>query len=109
MPPEMREAFFGSNLAEKSRLMAQNPASIAPLQSSDQITTTAINNNTNNEYTIKLDHETVSRFLMKKATKLALGVKDERQQPVVPTPAPSNSVQPPNIPGTDDDNEMRTK
>ncbi|CAF4868836.1 unnamed protein product, partial [Rotaria magnacalcarata] len=74
MPPDMQEAFFGSDLAEKSRLMAQNHIPIVPLQLHDQ----TINNN-NNEYTIKLDHDTVNRFLIKKATKLALAVKEEQR------------------------------
>ncbi|CAF1555369.1 unnamed protein product, partial [Adineta steineri] len=75
MPPEMQEAFFGSDLAEKSRLMAQHNIPFVPLQLNDQ-STTSINNA--NEYTIKLDHDTVNRFLIKKATKLALAVKEEQ-------------------------------
>jgi hypothetical protein len=107
MPPEMQEAFFGSDLAEKSRLMAQHHIPIVPLQLNDQ--TTAINNN-NHEYTIKLDHDTVNRFLIKKATKLALAVKEEQrqqQQPIVPVPTPSSSLQPPTITPPDDENDMR--
>ncbi len=106
MPPEMQEAFFGSDLAEKSRLMAQHHIPIVPLQLNDQ--TTAMNHN--NEYTIKLDHDTVNRFLIKKATKLALAVKEEQrqqQQPIVPVPTPSSSLQPPTITAPDDENDMR--
>jgi len=108
MPPEMQEAFFGSDLAEKSRLMAQHHLPIVPLQLNDQ-TTTIIN--TNNEYTIKLDHDTVNRFLIKKATKLALAVKEEqRQQPITSVPTPSNALQPPTMTTTtDDENDMRKR
>ncbi|CAF4175320.1 unnamed protein product, partial [Rotaria sordida] len=107
MPPEMQEAFFGSDLAEKSRLMAQNHIPIIPLQLNEQ---TTINNNNNNEYTIKLDHDTVNRFLIKKATKLALAVKEEQRQqppPIVPVPTPSSSLQLPTITGTDEENDMQ--
>ncbi|CAF5123892.1 unnamed protein product, partial [Rotaria socialis] len=80
-----------------SRLMAQNHIPIVPLQLHDQ----TINNNNNNEYTIKLDHDTVNRFLIKKATKLALAVKEEqRQQPIVPVPTPSNALPQPVITAT---------
>ncbi len=106
MPPEMQEAFFGSDLAEKSRLMAQHHIPIVPLQLNDQ---TTLNNN-NNEYTIKLDHETVNRFLIKKATKLALAVKEEqKQQPIASVPTPSSSLQPPTMNTTDDETDMRKK
>jgi hypothetical protein len=106
MPPEMQEAFFGTDLAEKSRMMAQHHIPIVPLQLNDQ--TTITNNNNNNEYTIKLDHDTVNRFLIKKATKLALAVKEEqRQQPIPPVPTPSSTIQPPAITATDDENDMR--
>ena len=107
MPPEMQEAFFGSDLAEKSRLMAQHHIPVVPLQLTDQIT---LNNNTNNnEYTIKLDHETVNRFLIKKATKLALVVKEEQKQqpPIASVPTPSNALQPPAMNTTDDETDMR--
>jgi hypothetical protein len=107
MPPEMQEAFFGSDLAEKSRLMAQHHLPIVPLQLNDQTTTTITNNN---EYTIKLDHDTVNRFLIKKATKLALAVKEEqRQQPITSVPTPSNALQPPTMTTTDDENDMRKR
>ncbi|CAF2074249.1 unnamed protein product [Rotaria magnacalcarata] len=103
MPPDMQEAFFGSDLAEKSRLMAQNHIPIVPLQLHDQ----TINNN-NNEYTIKLDHDTVNRFLIKKATKLALAVKEEqRQQPIVSVPTPSNALPQPVITAADDETDMQ--
>lgn len=114
MPPEMQEAFFGNDLAEKSRLMAQNHIPIVPLQLNDQ----SISTNNNNEYTIKLDHDTVNRFLIKKATKLVLTVKDEQRQsqaqqqqptPVPPVSTPSNSIQPPTIPAADDETDMRMK
>lgn len=106
MPPEMQEAFFGSDLAEKSRLMAQHNVPIVPLQLNDQ--TTVMNTSNNNEYTIKLDHDTINRFVIKRATKLALGAKEEpRQPPVVPVPTPSSSIQPPPIPAADDENDMR--
>jgi len=112
MPPEMQEAFFGSDLAEKSRLMAQHHIPIVPLQLTDQ--TTINNNNNNNEYTSKLDHDTVNRFLIKKATKVALGVKEEQrqqqqQQPIASVPTPSSSLQPPTITTTDDESDMRTR
>lgn len=110
MPPEMQEAFFGTDLAEKSRLMAQNHLPVVPLQLNDQAT---VCNNPNNEYTIKLDHETVNRFLIKKATKLALAVKeDQRQQqqpPIAPVPTPSNPLPQTTIPAPDDENDMRMK
>jgi hypothetical protein len=110
MPPEMQEAFFGSDLAEKSRLMAQHHIPVVPLQLNDQTTATAIVSNNNNEYTIKLDHDTVNRFLIKKATKLALAVKEEQRQPVAPIPpTPATALQPPTIPATDDENDMRKK
>jgi hypothetical protein len=108
MPPEMQEAFFGSDLTEKSRLMAQHHIPIVPLQLNDQ--TTVNNNNNNNEYTIKLDHETVNRFLIKKATKLALAVKEEqKQQPIASVPTPSNALQPPTMNTTDDETDMRKR
>ena len=106
MPPEMQEAFFGSDLAEKSRLMAQHHIPIAPLQLNEQI----VLNHTTNDYTIKLDHDTVNRLLIKKATKLALTVKDEQRQvpPVTSVPTPSAAPLPaPVINPTDDENEMR--
>ena len=107
MPPEMQEAFFGCDLAEKSRLMAQHNMPIAPLQLNDQ--TTAMNTSNNNEYTIKLDHDTINRFVIKRATKLALGAKEEpRQPPAAPVSAPPSSIQPPPIPtAADDENDMR--
>ena len=107
MPPEMQEAFFGSDLAEKSRLMAQHHIPIAPLQLSEQI----VVNNSTNDYTIKLDHDTVNRLLIKKATKLALTVKEEQRQvpPVasVPTPSTASLQAPVVINPTDDENEMQ--
>ena len=118
MPPEMQEAFFGNDLAEKSRLMAQHNIPIVPLQLNDQ---TPINNN-NNEYTIKLDHDTVNRFLIKKATKLALAVKEEQRQqqqqqqqpppppqPIASVPTPSNAIQAPTMGTADDENDMRMR
>ena len=117
MPPEMQEAFFGSDLAEKSRLMAQHHIPVVPLQLNDQATMN--NNPNNNEYTIKLDHETVNRFLIKKATKLALAVKEEQkqqqhqqqQQPPIVTsvPTPSNALQPPALNAPDDETDMRKR
>jgi hypothetical protein len=108
MPPEMQEAFFGIDLAEKSRLMAQHHLPIVPLQLNDQ--TTINNNNNTNEYTIKLDHDTVNRFLIKKATKLALSVKEEqRQQPVASVPTPSSTLPPPTMTTTDDETDMRKR
>ncbi len=108
MPPEMQEAFFGSDLAEKSRLMAQHHIPVVPLQLNEQTPTANNNNNNNNEYTIKLDHDTVNRFVIKKATKLALAVKeDQRQQPNAPVPTPSSAPQPPAINTADDETDMR--
>ena len=66
MPPEMQEAFFGTDLAEKSRLMAQHRIPAVPLQLNDQAAVNN-NNNNNNEYTIKLDHDTVNRFSNQKS------------------------------------------
>jgi len=109
MPPEMQEAFFGTDLAEKSRLMAQHHITVAPLQLNEQ---TVLNNNSNNEYTIKLDHETVNRFLIKKATKLALVVKEEQkqqqQQPsITSVPTPSNSIPAAAMSAADDESDMQ--
>jgi hypothetical protein len=101
MPPEMQEAFFGSDLAERSRLMAQQPVTVAPLQLPEHSTTS--NGINNNDYTIKLDHETINRFLIKKASRLAAAVKEEqRQAPVTPAPAPA-----PVLPSGDDETDIR--
>ena len=60
-------------------------------------------------------------FLIKKATKLALGVKEEQrqQQPLpppplpppsaVPVPTPTNSVQAPPLTAADDETDMRKR
>ena len=108
MPPEMQEAFFGSDLTEKSRLMAQNHLPNAPMQLNDQIVLNTTANT--NDYTIKLDHDTVNRFLIKKATKLALVVKEEqRQTPIIPVPPPLAALPPSAISAPDDENDMRKR
>ena len=106
MPPEMQEAFFGSDLAEKSRLMALSHHPNAPLQLNDHIVlNTTVNTN---DYTIKLDHDTVNRLVIKKATKIALVVKEEqRQTSITPVPPPSASLPPSAIPAPDDETDIR--
>ncbi|CAF4445867.1 unnamed protein product, partial [Rotaria magnacalcarata] len=53
-------------------------------------------------------HDTVNRFLIKKATKLALAVKEEqRQQPIVSVPTPSNALPQPVITAADDETDMQ--
>lgn len=102
MPPEMQEAFFGSELAEKSRLLGQSQTPMNPLPLNEQATPAVTN--PNNEYIIKLDHETVNRFVIKKAAKLAQAVKEEQRQPPT-TPITLPPAMPP--PSAEDESEMR--
>ena len=100
MPPEMQEAFFGIDLAEKSRMMAQHHTPMTPLPLNEQTASTV--NNANNEYTIKLDHDSLNRLFMKKTAKLAQAVKEEQKQaPTTPLPPAAATVAP------EDENEMR--